>query len=408
MPIHHAGVLDGNGLTLCIRTSGVFQKIFVSLSLCLVVLAIGKIARGAILKHESIRYYPKQALPNEFKTRADDLDLAIVVNGAAREGMRKLSQNDPTLTEQTERSVLFPYLEWYKQLGQEEKIFYVSREGPQRDAADKKGLVDMVEQLRRSIAKIEKGDKNEAAILKEPASYPPTDYGTMSWGSIVTLSICDRLDDALFLNTFACWFFVVCITGALDRAGVLTHAESVARRMFPWGVVIGVAIFSIGQTKHALNDSGPLHGWFATEPFRPAIAATQWLDGLLAFATSAVAGWLLVAFVPCCRLAMQKGGSERSLEYRRGLSDAVSAPIRVVRVLVVILVWMFAADFFKFFDQHLKVPEAASTLWVHVAFILLAFYALVRYLPHDLSWSVSWKEIKVGTTAEVFDTPEAR
>jgi hypothetical protein len=366
----------------CPRKEGdLFRRVFTVLSLCLVLLVVSKIGKTWILQGSDVRFYPKFVVPEEFKTRARDADLAIILDQTALEGIecQRIGAGQPP-----DHSVLLSFTAWLDCFPEEQK----------EHVSDLPKAQKLAGELTKSLAELKEGPKTEAAIFKEPHSTPAVDYRTMDFGDVIADGMSDRLDDALFLNSFGCWLFLVLVAGGLVRANAIGRAEEIGRNAVKGGLLLGFLIFAVQQWAHIV-DRGPFHGWFATESFLPLVTATQWVDGLISLAICSIAGWLLVSFRPWCRLVLNPEETPANEAHWRAAADLVSAPIRVIRVLVLILIWMFAADFLKFFDQHVQVPEAFGTLWVHAAFLYLSISACVKFLP-ERTWSVSTTGIQIG------------
>ncbi len=392
-------MLDGNGLRLLSRrkkkppgedekeklpeVGDLFRTAFTILSICLIVLVAAKIGRGFILQYLEVRYYPKYAMPEEFKLRAGDADLAIILDEDAKSGTACQQIGSGQSSDQ---SILIPFAAWLDCFPEEEKDHVSDLSRARR----------LTNELDQSFGEMNEGRKTEAAVLKEPHSSPAVDYSAMSFGRVITNGLCDRLDDGLFLNGFGCWLFLVLITGGLSRANAIEGAEMIGRENLSKGITVGVVLFLVLQLVHIVGDRGPLHGWFATGWFLPLVTFTQWIDGLFSLAICMTAGWLFVSFRPWCELALKRQYPQINSADWRAAADVVSTPIRVVRVLVLLLIWMFAADFFKFVDQHLHVPEAVHTLWVHAAFLYLSLSACLKFLPEDIKWSASSTGIQIG------------
>jgi hypothetical protein len=385
-------MLDGTGLPILWKgRSGTLAVPFRILSFALVLLFAGKMVRDGILKHENVRYYTKHALPNRKagKLVADDLDLAIAWNEDAQKfAARGLKTKE--LREHAERSVLFAFAKWLEQKAEDDQEYYAST--PRK-------VKMLVKELKAPEFKTRDGWKHEREIFVEPYSLPPESYGLMSWGSIILVAIFERLDDGLFINALGCWLLCIAGGGAFARAKQIAPdlAIRLSGKQIACATALGVLLFGSLQGEMFAGECGPLHGWFATRWWRPAVALTQWLDGVLGLTICLVAGRLFCLFSNALNAVLRREGLMMTdANYRRAAADLVSAPVVVLRTLVIFLFWLFAAEFLRRYGQHFHVPGASTMVLGNSAFLSLSFLACIRRLPPGFEWSISTKGFSLG------------
>ena len=313
----------------------------------------GKVVRSAVLSSHNVRYFPKDI-------EGEDLDLAIRITP---------SEAEEILHDTKERLV------WLRDV----------RRRVEEEPEDVHQLVD----LDKLISQLEKEENKGRLFENDPVDYWNSSEGRIYWGAVK-----ERLDDLSFINTIGILAFAALLLNSLTRGGIGTSETvfsgfslNLGRRGLSTWLVVAVVVTMYGlvpQVGHYQGDHGPIHGTFWTENFIPAVAATQWVDGVLWVLVGVVSGILVVAYA----FMVGHFKAHLTLEDLSRYNHLIRAPLYPL-VLVAICITVVAVDPWGW-DFHAIAPNHIIYLSVlYLSLVGVGFFVGCTNLPKGFYREVS-------------------